>query len=282
MSFPALADPRRATNGLNDADTTLEANPGEAWGRQPGSRRSGTHAQGRAMTERHWQRTSAVRWQSASGYLKERAPAAPADNQTWSPSGLLPRRYLARHYFYSIPAPGMRVRTAMKRPKCLRLEVVQALSAMADSRGERHVIEKPSIMQVFAPQASLHPQQSRLQFVRPVAAGIVGIAALWRDGSRPARAWFPPVVGLRHVEIIRFARREHDIVTLLGKGDPARRFVPGHEIGISGVDAAAERCFHPGAGAAAQAAEHLLDAPQEIRLQLGNLVPAVFLHEPSG
>jgi enoyl-CoA hydratase len=44
-------------------------------------------------------------------------------------------RYSARHYFCSIPALGMRVRRPMKRPKCLRLEGVQALSAMAESRG---------------------------------------------------------------------------------------------------------------------------------------------------
>src|SRR6266536_2528422 len=43
---------------------------------------------------------------------------------------------------------------------------------------EHHGIEKPSVVQVFAPKACLHSQQSSLHFLWPVPTGVVGIAAL--------------------------------------------------------------------------------------------------------
>src|SRR6266487_6041626 len=72
---------------------------------------------------------------------------------------------------------------------CEGVEGREAAEILAGGRGpcalgdgpeprEHHGIEKPSVVQVFAPKACLHSQQSSLHFLWPVPTGVVGIAAL--------------------------------------------------------------------------------------------------------
>src|SRR6266498_2154839 len=147
---------------------------------------------------------------------------------------------------------------------------------------DHHGIEKPSVVQVFAPKACLHSQQSSLHFLGPVPTGVVGIAALEGNRSCPARPRLPPILGLRHVEIVCLAGRKHDIISLLGQRQSICRSLPRHEIGIAGINAAPERRLLPRAGTTTEVTSHLLDAMQEIRLQPANVVPTVFAHKRSG
>src|SRR5262249_1240915 len=52
--------------------------------------------------------------------------------------------------------------------------------------GEGHAIEQPSVVELLAPKASLHTQQSGLYFLWPAAPRIVGVAALQREGASRA------------------------------------------------------------------------------------------------
>src|SRR6266516_4012756 len=188
---------------------------------------------------------------------------------------------------------GLRCSYAGAYSWCEGMQGHEATEILAGGRGpcalgdgpearDHHGIEKPSVVQVFAPKACLHSQQSSLHFLRPVPTGVVGIAALEGNRSCPARPRLPPILGLRHVEIVCLAGRKHDIISLLGQRQSMCRSLPRHEIAIVGIDPAPERRLLPRAGTTTEATSHLLDATQKKRLHPANVVPALFAHKRSG
>src|SRR5262249_18821318 len=95
-----------------------------------------------------------------------------------------------------------------------RLEAAEILArgggpgALRDGREAREgkAIEEPSVIELLAPKAGLHAQQSGLKLLWPAAARVIGVAALQRDGASPAGPGIPPIVGLRHVEVVCLGR----------------------------------------------------------------------------
>jgi hypothetical protein len=91
--------------------------------------------------------------------------------------------------------PAMRLLDAESRHQRVhRLEASKILShgggpgALSNCREARegNAIEQPSVVELLAPRASLHTQQSSLDLLCPVAARVIGVAALQRDGASPS------------------------------------------------------------------------------------------------
>ena len=102
---------------------------------------------------------------------------------------------------YSTLSPGISACTAWKRPKSLPTEGVQALSAIAERRGKA-MRSKSRRSSSFSLHGCLHTQQSSPDLLWPAAARVIGVAPLQRDGARSAGPGIPPIVGLRHVEVV--------------------------------------------------------------------------------